>query len=144
MHRDAAGEQLAAAGDLYRLGRYVLSNYAAGLAVECMLRAYRTMIDPAFDARHDLSSLFALAKFGNVVPSGRDREIGTALTAVVRLWSNDHRFLSEAALRRRFNRRLLFVGLRGDMLKELTRQLIVNASVLVQLGIVQWKTSFES
>jgi HEPN domain-containing protein len=143
-YRDASGEHLAAASDLYRAGRYVLANYAAGLAVECILRAYRNMIDPEFDSRHDLNALFQLAKFGGVVPAERRREIGASLSVVIQLWSNDLRFLSEAALRKRFNKRHLFAGIRGDALKELTRRLISNAAPLVQTGILQWTSSFKS
>ena len=37
----AARERLAEAKDLYNSRRYGLSHYVGGLAVECLLRAYR-------------------------------------------------------------------------------------------------------
>ena len=53
-YKIAAEEHVSAARELYVRQRYVLAHYVAGLAVECMLRAYRGRIDPVFYGRHDL------------------------------------------------------------------------------------------
>src|SRR5262245_18567646 len=37
---------------------YALAMYCSGLAVECILRAYRWRIEPSFEGRHDLDDLF--------------------------------------------------------------------------------------
>jgi hypothetical protein len=145
VYRDAAAEHVTAAGELYDLGRYVQSNYLAGLAVECMLRAYRIMIDPEFDSRHDIDRLYELAKFADVVPPGNAEATGLLLSVVVALWSNDHRFLSEAALRRRWTRRRLYEGIKkGDFVKERNRQLVNAASGIVTVGVARWTTSFKN
>jgi hypothetical protein len=39
--------------------RFHYTRYAAGLAVESMLRAYRTRLNPEFEERHDLELLLA-------------------------------------------------------------------------------------
>ena len=100
-YRDAGLQHITVAREVYDFEWYAPANYLAGLAVECVLRAYRTMIDPAFDARHDLGLLFRLARFGDVIPPQDIVRVSTALDVVVTLWSNDHRFLDESALRRR-------------------------------------------
>jgi hypothetical protein len=38
---------------------YALAIYVGGLAVECLLRAYKTRRDASFDQRHDLLRLFS-------------------------------------------------------------------------------------
>jgi hypothetical protein len=102
IYRDAASEHVTVARELYDAERHLHANYLAGLAVECILRAYRTMIDPDFDSRHDLNRLYKLAKYADIVPTRRAEEVGALLGDVISLWSNDHRFLSTESLRRRW------------------------------------------
>lgn len=42
--------------------RYVVVVYLAGVAVECMLRAYRLKESKQFDSRHQLAELFVESK----------------------------------------------------------------------------------
>jgi hypothetical protein len=144
VYRDAAAEHVTVARELYDGGRLVLANYVAGLATECILRAYRHMFDPEFDARHDMDRLYKLAKFADVAPPAKAERIGELLGVVVGLWSNDHRFLTEAALRRRWTKRQLYVGVQGDFVKERTNQLVNAATEIVSFGVARWKTSFKN
>src|SRR5690348_16148043 len=123
-YRDAATEHVTVARELYDTDRQVLANYVAGLAVECMLRAYRMRVDPEFDSRHDIDKLYKLARFADVVPSREVEEIIAALGEVIALSSNEHRFMSHVALRRRWTTRKLYQGIRVDFVKELNRRLI--------------------
>lgn len=143
-YREAALEHIAGAFELYDSERYVLTNYIAGLAVECMLRSYRHMIDPEFDARHDVLKLFRLANFARIVPPRQVEEIGAALGDVTTLWSNDHRYLTEAALRKRWTKRKLYEGVKGNFLKARVRQLLNSAARIVSIGAVRWNHSFKS
>jgi HEPN domain-containing protein len=54
----AATERMRQARDIYhdKLG-YALAMYCAGLAVECLLRAFRWRKDRSFEGRHDLEDL---------------------------------------------------------------------------------------
>jgi hypothetical protein len=113
-YRDAAVQHALVARELYDSGRLAESNYLAGLAVECMLRAYRVLIDPEFDARHDLEKLYKVARFAHIVPSGFTISISAAIGDVIVLWSNDHRFLDDVALRKRWSKRKLYQGIKGD------------------------------
>ena len=143
-YRDAGIQHAALAIEVYDLQTYAPANYLAGLAVECMLRAYRTMIDPEFDSRHDLEELFRLAQFGDVVPLNDAVRITAALERVVGLWSNDHRFLDDVALRKRWAKRRLYSGVKGDFLKERVRQLVHASNLIVNAGAARWKTYFKN
>ena len=66
----ASVERMNQAQFLYREGRgyYALAMYAAGLAVECLLRAYMVKRKREFEARHDLLLLFKESGILNVDP----------------------------------------------------------------------------
>ncbi len=141
-YRDAAGERITVSRELYDLDYYLECNYLAGLSVECILRAYRHMIDPEFDARHDIDRLYKLARFAEIVPEQQVEFFGGKLGEVVALWSNEHRFLPENVLRKRWSKRGLYEGIKGDFVKERTRQLIEASAAIVNLGVARWKTLF--
>lgn len=143
-YHDAAVQHATVARELYDLSRFSESNYIAGLAVECMLRAYRVMRDPEFDSRHDLHQLYRLARFGDVIPPSDALRATAALEQVIALWSNDHRFLDDSSLRKRWARRRLYEGVKGDFLKERVRQLVNASGTIVSIGAARWKTSFKN
>lgn len=142
-YRDAAAERMAAAHDLYGFRRWVESSYMAGLAVECMLRAFRHAIDPEFDSRHDLDKLYDLAKFADIVPANDEDNIVAAMQNVTTRWSNSYRFMPESELKSRW----LAQGLnkrgrewfKGDFLKERTRELLNSANKIVNTGVARWE-----
>lgn len=72
-YKAAAHEHVNAARELYNRQRYALAHYVAGLAVECMLRAYRCRIDSVFDSRHDLHDLARKSGFLDIVPGESDQ-----------------------------------------------------------------------
>lgn len=147
-YRDAAAERITVALELYGTNRWVESVYLAGLAVECMLRAYRHLIDPRFDARHNLDKLYDLAKFADIVPRSDRDHLVAAMETVTALWANDYRYIPEAELKARW----LAQGLnkrgnrwiKGDFLKERTRELMNSATKIVNTGVAKWKLSSKS
>lgn len=145
-YRQAALEHVATARELYDADppRYVMAHYVAGLAVECMLRAYRHWIDTEFDERHDLRALYKAARFDEIVPAALQEKIGTARSIVDSQWQNNHRFCSEEYLRLFFKRGALDRGIRGDFLKERTRRIVNAAFEIVSLGNRQWIKSLKS
>jgi HEPN domain-containing protein len=139
VYRTAAEEHLTALNELYRSGRYVLAHYVAGLAVECMLMAYRRRQVSTFDERHDLWKLARNARFLNVVPEKSKASITAALGEVVTRWQNPHRFRSEHSLRSYLLDRKLHLRIKGDFVKESARRIVNAALELVALGAMQWK-----
>ena len=74
IYLEAAQEHKTLAFELHEARRYVMAHYVAGLAVECILRAYRYRFDPVFDSRHDLQALYSASRFGNIVRPRRKKE----------------------------------------------------------------------
>ena len=140
-YREAAEERAEDARTLYEAGRYALAHYTAGLAVECLLRAYRRRSDPDFDSRHDLQQLYVASGFMHVVSSVGDRQRAAALTwldVLLPRWRNNHRYLSERSFRHFLKQEGLDRGVRGNYVKENSRLVVDAASRLVQLGVGRW------
>jgi hypothetical protein len=134
----AAKEHFAKLDDLREGRSWVLLHYVAGLAVECVLRAYKARRDQALDVRHDLQRLAKKGGFWDVVPTRKVEALSRALGVLVARWDNRHRYRSEAALRKFITSRKLFPRGRGELLEESGR-LIMNASVeIVTVGVERW------
>ncbi len=130
---EAARDRITDAHNLYEIGRYSFSLYAAGLAVESLLRAYRVLKNPEFDERHDLRLLFAESGVEELVTVSEHSEITTLVFAVHLRWKNDLRFASEDRLKRRLKKLQLDRGIRGNFVKENCRISVDAASKIVKI-----------
>jgi HEPN domain-containing protein len=151
-HR-AALERMKQAQALYRQDEsYALAMYVAGLAIECMLRAFKGRRDPAFDERHDLLRLFKASGMLEVDEdvfrrkglsetqiAGFFRDLQMAVNEIARSWSNDFRFASEQRLRSYLGKDpVLRARIRGDVLKANALRLIKAAEKFIDLGDLLW------
>lgn len=136
IYREAAREHMSLARELHEAGRYVMSHYLAGLAVECILRAYLYRLSPVFSGRHDLLVLYREAQFDSIVTPENKDTVKAALTEVIRRWSNSHRYRSEDALRL-FLRRA-GIGYKGKFVRESRRQIVNAAFVIADQGELHW------
>lgn len=145
IYRDAAEEHVTTAALLQDNAAYVGAYYFAGLAVECLLRAYRYRIDPVFDARHDLYELAKVSNFFGGLGE-EDSERGRALLGeVIVRWTNTHRYRSLKVLRSF----VIKAGLhhlsgsqtvRGDVVAHNGRILVASAKQLVEMGVRKWES----
>ena len=137
-HLAVAQEHADLARKLYSGGDYAPVHYLAGLAVECLLRAYRVRFDPRFDCRHVLADLVKAAKFYDAVSPARQEQTSAALSEVTRLWRNDHRFRSRDSLRKWVKQQLMSDRIKGDVLKEGARRIANAALEVVSEGVRRW------
>ncbi len=138
-YREAAGEQLKLAIQLHtELGEYGAAHYWAGVAVECMLRAYRLREDPQFDSRHDLVALVKQARLYDFVRPERAAELAGNLTEVALRWSNDHRYRPSRLIERWLDDRGLLPRLRGDRMKYSSSRIVEAAVVVITMGEQRW------
>ncbi len=136
VYKEAAKEQKALAQEMHEQGRYVMAHYLAGLAVECLLRAYHYCLNPVFSGRHDLQALYRDAQFDAVVSPEDKRKVNAAMTEIVRRWSNCHRYRSEEALRLFLRRANL--GRKGKFVRESSRRIVNAAIVIAEIGVLKW------
>jgi hypothetical protein len=118
--------------------RYAFSHFTAGLAVECMFRAYAVRNGAAFDGKHDLRKWFALARFDEVTNPAHSERIAAAYDVVALQWNSTQRYYSEGFLRAHFHNNRFDRGIKGNIAKELTRRLVEAAFEVVTEGKLRW------
>ncbi|MBI1900639.1 MAG: hypothetical protein HYS13_05955 [Planctomycetia bacterium] len=130
---------------------YALAMYCGGLAVECLLRAFRWKEDRSFEGRHDLldllkgSGLLGTSEdqlrrrgFSEVEVQAQATAFRAAVSEVVLLWHNNLRFASEGSLRAHLRRIGRLQGVKGDALKKNARDLLDAAQTVINRGVALW------
>jgi hypothetical protein len=137
---EAARERIVQAGELYRgQDSFALAMYAAGLAVECLLRAFKSKRDPIFDERHDLKRLYHASGIKDLVRDSSPADFNATVVEIASLWSNALRFYSEERVRAFMKKDVaLRKGIKGDILKENARRLIEASRWFVSKGLALW------
>jgi HEPN domain-containing protein len=135
----AAFERIEDAHLLHEEGHYPFAIYASGLAVECLLRAFRVLKEPSFDERHDLWLLWKNTALSDVHREPSYSQIYQTLMTISRFWNNGHRFASQNALRNFLKRIGADRGIKGDFLKYSSKMLYEAANEFLRLGVVRWK-----
>jgi hypothetical protein len=97
-YRRASHQKFNAAANAHRAGHYTVSHYLSGVAVECMLRAYRWHIDPSWDAGHDLISLMKKSNVLSYLRAGEQARVRDNLNEMARRWSVSHRYAPDDRL----------------------------------------------
>lgn len=136
---DGAAERIAAAHAMYTNARFPEALYFAGVAVECVLRAFAYEETNEFDGRHDLARLAKAATLERFVGEQKRQEISVALGEVWARWKNNYRYAPDQRLRGEIKRLQLDRGIKGDTLKENARVALENATLIVNKGTFQWK-----
>jgi len=154
----ASLERMGQARKIYQEGRsFALAMYCGGLAVECLLRAFRWTEDATFEGRHDLSELLKASRLlridGAYMRRRRESEetiratgvmLHEAMNEVIILWHNNLRFASEASLKTYLSRIGRLRGARGDPLKKNALDLLRAAQTVIDRGVVLWTSAIKS
>ena len=126
--------------------------YTAGVAVECLLRAFKATRTDEFDERHDLRKLFShshiLQLNESLVANRRSPErtlesaqsMRACIAEIYTLWANDYRYASEDRLRSELSRKKKTASVKGDVLKASAYDLLNAAQKLVEKGTLLWTT----
>lgn len=143
----AAREHFAALQSLPdRPSRFPLAYYLAGLAVECLFRAYSELTGGRHDAKHDLRLHAENGRFLDFMPRDQREDVQADIGDVWTRWLNNHRYRSVASLRRYLNENELYrlAGgrtIKGDVV-EYNWGILQEASLrLLTIGIQRWEPS---
>lgn len=154
----ASLERMGQARKIYREGSsFALAMYCGGLAVECLLRAFRWTKDTTFEGRHDLSELLRTSRLLNIdevyMRQRRASEeeirasgliIRGAMDEIVFLWHNNLRFASEASIKTYLAGLGRLRKVRGDPLKKNALDLLNAAQTVLDRGVILWKSTTKS
>jgi len=135
----------------YEGASFALSIYVGGVAVECLLRAFKGRRDPTFDEKHHLLRLFAASGMLRVDPDKLRakqwtdaqidqhlRTLQVAVNDIIQVWSNNYRFASEERLRSHLKKITGYQKIKGDYLKEQARRFLNSAQRFIDKGVVLW------
>ncbi len=134
----ASLERIQEAYFLHKNGYNVVSMYISGLAVECMLRAFRLLKRRTFDERHDLWLLWKSTDLANVHSELYHDRLHSAMGVVGILWRNDYRFRSKHALQSFLKKIGRVRGIKGDLLKYNSLKLYNAAAEVIRIGVNRW------
>jgi HEPN domain-containing protein len=134
-----AQERLTDANLLYERERYSFALYAAGVAVESVLRAHIFRRESKLETAHNLELLLNASNLRFLITRAERQQIFTAIDELYRRWRNDLRYTSKGRLQRRLKRQKLDRGIRGDFLKENCRIAIESAAIILKIGVAKWK-----
>jgi hypothetical protein len=70
----------------------VFAVYCAGVAVECMLRAYMAKNNVAFDAKHDIKKLYEKSQMAALLSNNEKEKISAAIITLHKNWDNNFRY----------------------------------------------------
>ncbi|MDQ7090770.1 MAG: hypothetical protein Q9M50_09005 [Methylococcales bacterium] len=73
----------------------IFSLYCAGVAVECMLRAYILKITTEFNSKHDLELLYLDSKIATLLSLEEKKDLTTSIKKLNKIWRNDLRYTSK-------------------------------------------------
>jgi hypothetical protein len=147
-----ATQRMRQARHLYQEGSsFAVAIYVGGVAVECLLRAFKGRRDPTFDERHDMLRLFVASGMLRVDRSKLrakqwtdaqiDEHLQTlqvAVNDIVKLWANNYGFASEERLRSHLKQTTGYKKIKGDYLKEQARRFLSSAQKFIDKGVVLW------
>src|ERR1700722_10324151 len=149
----ASMERMSQAHHLYQEGKgcYALAMYTAGLAVECLLRAFLVKRKREFESRHDLVLLFKESGNLHMDPDKlkakgltdeqiqeHQKALRSSVNEVFILWRNNYRFASEARLLTHLKKMKLYQKAKGDLLKSKAHDLLNAARQFIDKGVLQW------
>ena len=119
---------------------YFWAHYAAGLSVECILRAHGMKASSEFVGRHDLMKLAEKSAFLSLPREARYDDYRSDLVEVNERWHSDQRFMEEKQLERFLND-LGYDKIKGDRIKYSSQRVYELATRIVGLGTVKWNNS---
>jgi hypothetical protein len=136
---EASRERMNQAGQLYRSQQYSIAMYLAGVAVECMLRAFH--FDREFNDRHNIELMFGACDSEKLGAAAKVKMRGPIQTVHL-LWQNRYRFFSESRLRAHIqaigqDKRGVFQG--ADFLKVRCRDLHDASNAIITVGVERWQ-----
>ena len=137
---EATYERIDAARKLHNERHYPEAVYFAGVAVECLLLAYRTRENPEFESRHDLRRLLKESGMADFIRHKDLIRLPALLGEVWSRWKNNYRFASCGRLTSEFRKLKLGRGIRGEILKPNSEMAIRNAIEIINLGVKRWNS----
>jgi hypothetical protein len=119
----------------------ILSVYCAGVAIECMLRAYiREYVSSEFDGRHDLRELYEKSGIASRLKDSEKEKLIAAVTAAQRRWYNNLRYTSDIRMKRIIGHNMARTKCKdiNSYIKKYYSDIFDAANLIVKKGEEKW------
>ncbi len=118
----------------------ILTGYCAGLAIECMFRAYIVKSTNEFDAKHNLEKLFEQSGMAVSMNPKEKEKLTLAVKKAGRIWSNDLRYSSEIRMKRKLAHEIVNTRFKniGSYLKHYFEELFTATDTIIEIGKQRW------
>lgn len=136
----ASVERITEADEVLENGRYALSMYLSGLAVECILQAIAIRDGAAHDAKHDLIKW--LMKCPEKLKDAIRARAADDWSTVNTTWSNRLRYMSESGALGYLRNKGLVRRIKGgheSILKVNAKRLLASAQAVRRKGMIIWR-----
>jgi hypothetical protein len=131
-YRDAARERALDAIALLEAGRHGAAIWVAGVAVECIFRAYCRRRTSRLDTGHDLKALYRQSRFSDRIAPRHLERITVAVGEIAGCWRHRFRYDPERVVARA-------VGVRSDrQIERVATRLVESAAQIVNQGVARW------
>lgn len=126
--------------------QYVLASYVSGVAVECLLHAYRIRAGVDDTAKHDLRLHAELGNFYDGMTRPQREAVAALIGETVSRWQNNHRYRSREALARFVIKHKLHITqgqstTAKDVVQYNAEQLVNAVTEIVSVGVLRWDNS---
>ncbi len=138
-YKIASMERINTARKLYAQKEYVLAIYIAGVAVECLLKAYLRRKTPHFKSKHDLPNLLKESGLMDFIRPTDHKELSACFGEVWSRWKNNYRYASSERLTSEYKRLKLYnKKVKGYLLKANSSTITNNALSIISKRVARW------
>jgi len=118
----------------------IFAVYCAGVAIECMFRAYIVRYTKEFDSRHDIDKLFVKSQLSNKLDSTQKEVISIAVKKANNLWKNEFRYVSEVRMKRIIAHKIVKKGYTdiNKYIVKYNKDLFDAAEIIIKIGSDKW------
>jgi hypothetical protein len=78
----------------------IFAIYCAGVAIECMLRAYILLHSKEFDSKHNLKHLYIKSRLSELLDESEKEKVTELIATADKIWHNDLRYFSDKRYKR--------------------------------------------
>jgi HEPN domain-containing protein len=133
-YRDAAAERCADAAALLDAGRFACAIWVAGVAMECLFRAYHRRSSDRLDTGHDLKQLFRESGFSDHVAPRHVVRMANSISEVAKHWKHRYRYDPSAAVQRSVRART------SAEFRRRAQRIVNEAQEVVAHGVSRWQS----
>jgi hypothetical protein len=124
----------------------IFSLYCAGVAIECMLRAYITKYTREFDSKHNLLKLYEKSLLASYLDEEEKQELAVAIKIAHRIWTNELRYTSDKRMKRLIAHEFVRNGHKGTLrFKDINKyvekyyaDIFVATELILKTGQLKW------